>query len=389
MLGAARVLMIALAAALLAAPLAQAQTYSLLYSFKCGLDGAFPYASLVEDATGNLYGTTTRGGTYGGGAVFKLTPGGAQAVLHSFPSTPADGNYPVARLVQDSAGNLYGSTVYGGTYGGGTVFMLTPSGVETILYNFTGGTDGGSPSALVRDTAGNLYGTTAYGGASGAGVVFKVSSSGTETVLHTFMGSPTDGANPAAALVADASGNLYGTTEYGGTDGYGVVFEVTSTGTETVFHNFSGSPDDGKFSVADLIRDTAGNLYGTTSYGGVSNHGTVFELSPSGQETVLLTFSEHSPDGAVPSAGLVRDTSGTLYGTTLQGGSSGCGGLGCGIIFDLSAAGKETVLHKFGGPPADGHFPYGDLVRDSTGNLYGTVYAGGASSCGAVFKAAP
>jgi uncharacterized repeat protein (TIGR03803 family) len=291
-------------------------------------------------------------------------------------------------LARDSSGNLYGTTNQGGIYdqfcllGCGTVFKLGPSGKETVLYRFTGtGGDGVYVSqGLVRDPAGNLFGTTIQGGAQGGGVVFKVDPTGKETILYSFTGS-TDGGNPYGGLVRDAKGNLYGTASSGGSSFNGNVFRVDRTGMETVLYSFAGGTD-GSSPLAGLIRDSAGNLYGTTFFGGAAGFGTVFKVNPQGQETVLYSFTG-APDGYNPLLGsLVRDSAGNLYGTTQTGGSSDFG-----IVFKMDTTGKETVLHSFSG--RDGKIPYGTLARDKAGNLYGTTYAGGRYGGGVVFKIAP
>jgi uncharacterized repeat protein (TIGR03803 family) len=253
-------------------------TFTVLYSFNGGTDGAQPHAGLVRDAAGNLYGTTIRGG--GGsnlGTVFKLDTTGAETVLYSFTGFP-DGAKPRAGLVLDAAGNLYGTTYHGGASDLGTVFRLDTTGAETVLHSFSG-RDGQNPYAgLVRDAAGNFYGTTQNGGGDfAAGTVFKLDTTGKETVLHSFTGG-SDGANPYAGLIRDAAGNFYATTFTGGAYGFGTVFKLDATGNETVLYSFTGGADGGH-SRAGLIRDAAGNLYGTTGLGGAFSLGTVFKLS--------------------------------------------------------------------------------------------------------------
>jgi uncharacterized repeat protein (TIGR03803 family) len=343
-------------------------------------DGAQPYGNLIMDANGNLYGTTAYGGNtsacgpgtsdggYGCGTVFMLTPSGQESVLYAFGTNPNDGFTPQAGLVMDASGNLYGTTAHGGqldgaackgqfTVGCGTVFKVTPSGQESVLYTFCPSegncTDGANPlGGVVFGPDGNLYGTTAYGGISNYGAVFKLSLGGSETVVHTFTSGSGDGKWPLAGVVFDASGNLYGTTDFGGSKDAGTVFEISATGQERLLHSFSG--ENGQFSpAAGLIFDGQGNLYGTTAAGGepgdTGSAGTVFEVTPSGQETVLYTFSGlagvygdvgEGPDGSTPRAGLIFDQSGNLYGTDEYGGTgpgSACiFGLGCGAVFELT-----------------------------------------------------
>jgi uncharacterized repeat protein (TIGR03803 family) len=369
-----------------------APSFMVLDSFTAA-DGAQPLAGLIRDAAGNLYGTTAGGGAHGLGVVFKLGPSGTETVLHSFAGFPTDGGGPNAGLTRDAAGNLYGTTTFGGEDRLGVVFKLSPSGTYTILYRFTGGADGANPYAgLVRDAVGNLYGTTFYGGASNAGVVFKLSPTGTETVLYSFTGGA-DGAYPYAGLIRDAAGNLYGTTAGGGAfRTWGVVFKLGPSGTETVLHSFAG-PTDGGGPTAGLTRDAAGNLYGTTTNGGEGGLGVVFKLRSCGTYTVLHTFTGDG-DGDGPFAGLVRDAAGNLYGTTFRGGPSDNG-----VVFKVSPTGTGynfSVVYTFTGG-ADGGLPYAGLVQDAAGNLYGTTASGGATSgacghfggCGVVFKLTP
>ena len=305
-------------------------TETVLHSFTGAPDGVNPYAGLIRDTAGNLYGTTSAGGAAGHGTVFKLDTTGVETVLHSFTAVP-DGAAPYAGLVRDAAGNLYGTTTSGGA-GYGTVFKLDPTGTETVLHSFDGRGDGGILYAgVIRDTAGNLYGTTLYGGPSGGrGTVFKVDATGAETVLYTFKGVP-DGQNPVAGLIRDTAGNLYGITLSGGFSfGYGTVFKLDATGAETVLYRF-GPPPNGRNPGAGLVRDAAGNLYGTTFAGGTSDFGTVFKLDKTGKWTILHNFAGPPLDGQTPSAGLVRDAAGNLYGTTFVGGT-----FNQGTVFKLS-----------------------------------------------------
>jgi uncharacterized repeat protein (TIGR03803 family) len=263
--------------------------------------------------------------------------------------------------------------------------MLHKDGTETVLYSFTGtGGDGANPyGGLVRDSGGDLYGTTYYGGASGGGTVFEVAANGKETVLYSFSGSP-DGQFPDAGLVRDAAGNLYGTTQVGGASDSGTVFKLSKAGKETVLYNFCSEQNcvDGAGPWAGLVRDAAGNLYGTTVGGGDptcnapwEGCGVVFMLDKTGKQTVLYSFAG-PPDGLSPLAGLIRDEAGNLYGTTIRGGDLKCANdLGCGTVFMLDKTGKETVLHNFCSLHncTDGASPVAGLVRDAKGSLYGTT----------------
>jgi uncharacterized repeat protein (TIGR03803 family) len=387
---------------------AAGQTFSVLHAFAGGTDGAWPMAGLTRDAKGDLYGTTSGGGDascgggQGCGTVFKLTPAGKETVLRRFQAQ----EFPGASLILDSAGNLYSTTSASGTNGFGTVFKLDAAGEETVLHSFSGGTDGASPSAgLIQDSKGNFYGTTYRGGAGccgyGKGVVFKLDPTGHETVLHRFGLPRYDGEQSAAELIRDSAGNLYGTTAFGGGGsscsghGCGVVFRVDPAGKETVLYRFTGG-NDGAEPFAGLVRDSAGNLYGTTYYGGTNDLGVVFKLDRTNKETILHTFTG-PPDGAGPDGALFLDASGNLYGTTSLGGeTSACSvGNGCGTVYQLrhTASGwKETVLYRF--DQGTGTFPMGALIRDPAGNFYGTTYQGGGTGCsgfgcGVVFRLKP
>jgi uncharacterized repeat protein (TIGR03803 family) len=371
--------------------LSQAQTYTekTIYNFTGGANGVEPvFSGVVRDSAGNFYGTTYAGGAHNRGTVWKIDQKGEQTVLHSF-SGP-EGSTPYAGLVLSPAGVLYGTTHEGGTVnatwctnGCGVVFLVNLDGNERTLYRFTGGNDGGSPvGGVIRDSAGNLYGTTEVGGASNYGTVFKVDAAGAETVLHSFAGWPDDGQAPQANLIQDSAGNFYGTTSNGGTAGFGTVFEVEASGLESVLYSFKGETD-GSDPMASLLRDAQGNLYGTTFFGGLGRIGTVFKLDASGNETILHSFNGN--DGAYPEGPLVRDAQDNLYGTALQGGPAANDG---GTIFKITAQGEFSVLWDFAGDP-NGENPAGPLIMDSAGNLYGTTAMGGPTADGSVFKLTP
>ena len=354
----------------LASP-ALAQTLRTLYRFTGGADGSNSYGGLIADAEGNLYGTTAWGGSsycesgLGCGTVFKLDRAGKETVVYSFTGG-TDGATPYAGLISDAEGNLYGTTAYGGSSNYGTVFRLDATGKQTVLHSFNGADGAGVYAGLIRDAERNLYGTTFSGGEFGMGTVFKLDAAGNETVLHSFKGA--DGENPYADLIRDAKGNLYGTTENGGASGYGTVFKLDAAGNETVLHSFKGA--DGEYPTAPLIRDAEGNLYGTTGAGGASNWGTVFKLDAAGNETVLHSFN--FADGGDPFGGrLIRDARGNLYGTTAQGGVSYNG-----TVFKLDPTGDLTVLYSFTGR-RDGGILCAGLIRDAEGNFYSTTFGGG------------
>jgi uncharacterized repeat protein (TIGR03803 family) len=392
--GAALGLAILMVPAILASVWAQAQTQTerVLYSFAGTPDGAHPYAGLVRDTHGNLYGSTIEGGASTYGTVFEVDPAGNETVLYSFTAATEEDALPTG-LARDRQGNLYGTTPGGGSFGHGTVFRVDAAGSQSVLYSFTGTNgDGAVPQAgLVLDPQGNLYGTTEQGGDlancydAGCGTVFELDTTGQETVLYTFTGTAGDGYWPAAdLLVRDAQGNLYGTTSEGGASNYGTVFRVDSAGQETVLHSFTETGGDGAYPETGLIEDAEGNLYGTTIYGGAFGYGMVFKLDPTGEQTVLHSFAGTAGDGIDPAGGLVQDAQGNLYGSTSAGGASGYG-----TVFKVDPAGNETVLYSFKGTGGDGAYPAAGLVLDALGNLYGTTRDGGANGFGMVFKLAP
>jgi uncharacterized repeat protein (TIGR03803 family) len=377
--------------------------FKTLYSFTGGPDGGYSVASLIQDAKGNLYGTTDNGGDsacnygIGCGVVFRLDPATErEVVLHAFTGVP-DGSGPFAGLARDSKGNLYGTTVEGGEtgYSGhsglgdgrGVAFSLDASGKESVLYMFTGADDGANPYAgLIGDGAGSGYGTTSAGGVDACGVVFKLNASGGETVLYSFT-CGADGSVPVAGLIRDAEGNVYGTTSGGGAmedcdgAGCGVVFKLDPNGKETVLHSFTGGSDGAYPGYGRLIRDAQGDLYGTTESGGPGSDGTVFVLDATGKETVLYSFTG-GHDGGYPEGGLVLDTTGNLYGTTESGGPGKNG-----TVYMVDKTGKETVLYSFTGG-ADGAYPVAGLLLGAKGDLYGTT-TGGSQGYGTVFEISP
>ena len=364
---------------------------TVLYAFPGAFEGQYPYYSGVIFASDGeseceLYGATFYGGSKGAGIVYRLDGAGDETVLYSFDLLTKNGfGQPIGGVTRDSEGNLYGTTFIGPTdvgYGNGVLYKLNRAGQATVLHNFTGGVDGGGAyGSVILDSAGNLYGTTNYGGASGAGVVYTVDTSSHQTILYSFTGGP-DGGGPLAGVIRDSAGNLYGTTAGGGAAGAGVVFKIDPTGNETVLYSFTGGPDGGS-PLAAVIRDKAGNLYGTTDTGGASDAGVVFKVDTSGKETVLYSFTGGADGGYPVFAGVLLNSAGNLYGTTAGGGK-----LGAGVVYKIDTSGKETVLYSFTGG-ADGYEPTTGVTLGPKGNLYGTTALGGRTNAGVVFEIKP
>ena len=414
-------LSVAVAAMILVTGAWAASVEKVVHSFTGGNDGIDPAATLAKDAAGNFYGTTVSGGTgalctNGCGTVFELSPvaGGRwkETVLYSF-SGGSDGKNPWGGVILDSKGDLYGTTVAGGSGGSctgdgcGVVFLLSKSGkgwVETVMYNFTGGKDGFGPGgALAFDSVGNLYGTTPDGGkpngcaGQGCGVVYQISpvrgGGWKQTVLHTFTGGADGAVGSLGPLLVDKAGNVFGVAELGGdaSCNCGVVFKLTPVAGKWRFKTldaFKGTPNAG-FPYGGVIADSKGNLYGTTYYAGAYGAGSVFKLTKSAgkfTESVLYSFTGGA-DGSWPTTTLMFDAKSNLYGTTSAGGDSN----GDGVVFKLRKAGgqwNESVVHKFG-RGSDGRIPGYGLVSDKAGNLFGTTAIGGGSGQGVVFQITP
>jgi uncharacterized repeat protein (TIGR03803 family) len=380
-----------------------AQSYQVLHSFTGGSDGGTPvFVQLLGDSAGNLYGTTSAGGTYNSGTIFRLSANGSETVLYNFTGG-SDGASPVSGLIADAAGNFYGTTLNGGhscrgsSNGCGVVYKLDPAGAQSVLYSFLGvqnNSDGALPQdGLLLDFNGNLFGTTSRGGISttdcpnGAGTAFELTPSGnswTETQQYTFLCTATGGSHPYAPLITDFEGDFYGTTTGGGNCGgsgnapCGIVFELIpgpDGWSQNMIYSFSGGTDGAEV-MNSLVRDSDFNLYGATELGGAYGEGTLFRINENAK-TVLHNFG--GADGAYPVGGLIRDAAGNLYGTTSEGGSSHVG-----TVFELDPNGNLTTLHAFAGG-ADGAYPQGTLLL-SQGVLYGTTTKGGSSNQGTVFQ---
>jgi uncharacterized repeat protein (TIGR03803 family) len=369
---------------------AQAARFHLLYTFH-GADGSSPWAAPILDASGNLYGTTHFGGSKERGTVYKLAPDGSETVLSSFEQ-PRSGYAPLAPLWRDANGNLFGTTFQEAKRRkagpGGVLFEISPDGSETVLHHFSphGPAGVALQSGVIGDAQGNLYSIGSFGGEEREGTVFKYAPDGKISVLHAFSKRHHDGMYPIGTMALDAAGNLYGTTERGGAFNAGTVWRIAPDGTESILHSFNAM-DDGETPNGVLL-DAAGNLYGTTSGSANQGDGTVYRLAPDGTETVLHGFSRY-PDGAEPNGGLVADSKGNLYGTTLTGG----GPTNCGTLFEVSPKGDFHVLHTFDAIARrlhNGIQPMGALAIDASGNLYGTTSTGGgkpgAPLYGTVFK---
>jgi len=394
------------------APVAQAQTLSTIHTFTGTPDGATPFQSDLLDIGGTLYGTTGAGGAFGFGTIFKISSTGKETVLYSFTGG-TDGGQPSSGLVRDKSGNVYGTTFNGGDLscvllnlvGCGVVYEFNASGL-TVLYTFTGGADGAWPQGVILDAVGNVYGSTFFGGTSPScplgsnecGVIFELTKQGStwnESVLYNFQGG-TDGGEPNGFISMDRSGNIYGATVIGGNNadcagpGCGVIFKLAKGGQETALYTFTGGADGAGPNGALLIG--AKGLYGTAYAGGdlsCSNNssvgcGVVFKITPAGKETVIYTF-KGTPDAANPSYGFVADSKGNGYNTTIYGGASGVG-----TVFEVTSKGHEKVLYSFTGG-TDGAYPQSGIALDSKGNLFSNTAFGGDASCdcGTVFQIAP
>ena len=368
----------ALGASLLAAGVgAPAQSFTTLVNFNLA-NGANPqFGPPVQGYDGEMYGMTSSGGnttfcpSYGCGTVFKVSTTGVLTSLYDFNVT--HGSEPFGSLALNLDGNFYGTTGGGGINGNGTVFRVTPTGKLTTLFSFNYYVNGAGPFAgLVLGTDGNFYGTTTSGGANGFGTIFRVSPEGKLTILHGF--NYGDGYFVFGTLVQARDGSLYGASYAGGTSGVGTVFKLAPDGTFTVLHNFDNT--DGAYAYGSLIQATDGNFYGTTQTGGAYGQGTVFKITSAGDLTTIHSFNV--TDGANPTAGLIEAADGRFYGTTVAGGSDNLG-----TVFDMTSTGTLRTLHSFDG--SDGSAVYGGLAQSTNGNLYGMTNSGGSYDYGTVF----
>lgn len=354
---------------------ATGSTYTVLHKFLGGAgDGSGSGANVTLDDAGNIYGTTDFGGAHGDGAVFRLAPDGTQTLLYSFAGN--DGSAPDGGVIVMPNGDLYGTAGSGGAGGNGVLFKLKANGKYKVLHDFSA-TDGSFIRGdLIRDKLGNFYGTALFGGVNGDGTVFKFGFDGTFTVLHAFNGS--DGEFPEHGVVSDKDGNLYGVTAFGGADDNGAVYKIAADGTFSTLYSFTGGADGG-FLYGGLDVDADGNLYGSTVDGGANGAGTVFKLSPQGSLTTLYNFTGGA-DGGSPEGDMLL-VGKSLFSVATIGGDAGCQ---CGAVYEVKASGKEKVLHAFTGTDGSG---YSAGVTASHGVLYGTTQSGGTNNNGVVFSA--
>lgn len=351
---------------------APAQTFTKLLDLNC-TSGCGSDSPLVQGVDGNFYGTTTFGGPAGSGSVFKMSAGGTLTTLHNFPHTQT----PLASLVLGMDSAFYGTTVSSDPPPG-TIFRINSNGAFTTLHSFAT-TDGSQPwSPLFLASDGSFYGATLSGGDNDEGALFKITAAAVLTTLHSFNSS--DGSRPHGGLIQASDGNFYGVTEEGGTFDNGTIFRMTPTGAVTTLHSFNYNTDGSRPESA-LVQASSGNLYGTTSSGGLYAFGTVFRITLSGTFSTLYNFCAQSgcPDGGDPFGGLIQATDGNLYGTTVTGGSDGCVNP-CGTIYRITPAGSLTTLHVF--DQTGGASPYGGLMQATNGTFYGTTDLGGSGSNG-------
>ena len=344
-------------------------------------DPEYPYypGLIAQGRDGSIYSTTTQGGTHGQGTVFKISPSGALTVLYNFDGT--HGATPYGGLTLGTDGNFYGTAYAGGLNNVGTIFKITPTGTLTVLYNFKNGTDGAGPwAAPIQGSDGNFYGTTVFAGAYGLGALYKLTPSGVLTTLHSFNGS--QGAYPYGPLMQASNGSFYGQASSGGntSNAVGVVYEITPSGSYTVLYNFDGP--HGASPYSPLIQGSDGNLYGTTQQGGSDLNGVIFKITTAGALTVLHSFGSVTNDGLQPYGGLVLGNDGNFYGTTSEGGPVN----DYGVAFKITPAGAYTILDDFQSSGVDGIQPNATILEHTNGILYGDAYQGGTGSYGTVFS---
>lgn len=375
-----------------------APAYSVIYNFEGfangGHDGSSPVSEVTFDKTGNLYGVTVYGGQFNAGTLFGISANGTYTLLHAFSGddSKTGGSQPEGGVLVSASGDVTGTTSFGGTTNYGTAWLLKSSGAYSVQHDFDGNDD--YPYGTPLSVSGATYGATLYGDPNGTGTIWKLTKKGGFSVIHGFTTADNEAAYPNGGLVQDSDGNLYGTASQGGTSACscGAVFRIAADGSGyKTLYSFTGGTD-GEFPAGALVRDTDGTLYGTTSETFVGYNcdttngcGTLWQLKPNGKFTVLHTFAGGN-DGANP-AGNVLKIGSAIYGTTQYGGAAGCNNFGCGTVYKLSvkAGVKYKVLHKFADGTGDGQRPLAGLARGPEGKLYGTTYEGGKYKNGTVF----
>lgn len=362
----------------------------VIWNFGYGTDGEYLQSAPILGSDGNFYGATQYGGLIDAGAVYSLTAAGSESVVASFAGGTAS-QEPIGALFQASDGNFYGTTYAGGSNNKGTVFKLATDGTITTLWSFGSVADGQFPEGgLVQASDGNFYGTTASGGTTGYGTVFRLTPGGIETVLWNF-GTGSDGYTPKTTFAMGSDGNLYGTTSLGGTNGSGTIIRVTLAGAETVVWNFASSAE-GYLPAPNLIIGSDGNFYGTTEGGGPNGGGTLFKFAAAGTLSVVWAFGAGT-DGNGPWTGVIQGTDGNFYGTTVSGGTiQNCGagdGFGCGTLFRVTPAGEETVLWDFGFGGNGAQVNPLSVVQSSDGSFFGVTSTGGPAAGGTIYKLKP
>jgi uncharacterized repeat protein (TIGR03803 family) len=374
-----------LVAAVLAcvAALAQAQTVSTVYTFTGGTTGAANpnYVTLVQGTSGALYGTSYNGGSKSEGTFFSVTTSGAFTLLYSFGTATKDGTWPTGGLTLGTDGNFYGTTNLGGSSSQGTIFKMTTAGVETILHNFNSATDGAFPfGPPIEASNGDFYGT-ASGGGKDEGLVYQITSTGTYTTIFTFSG--TNGAVPIAPPVQGVDGYLYVVASVGGGEGCGAVAKISTAGVLDNYYSFPCQDGGGGANpIGPLVQAASGNFYSTTEAGGTNGQGTIYQITTGLVATVLYNFGASVTDGADPSSGLLLATDGNYYGSTEAGGTYDDG-----ILFNTSTAGAYDDLYSFNNSANQTQeSPLAPPVQATNGTLYGVTEFGGTDNKGTVYS---
>ncbi len=361
------------AAALAAPPVTEERLHKFEY-----LGGYAPKSTVIQASDGNYYGTTYHGSVKQGGTVYRLTPDGVHTVIHEFDVDGVDGRQPYAGLMQASNGWLYGTTTYGGAFGQGVVFRLSLAGEFEVLDAFSadkGYVGYGSGGALIETPAGRIVGVASYGGRFGSGALYALNTNGLIQTLHSFLPAEVgDAGSLSGGLILGRDGKLYGVSSAGGANDRGVIYRVDAQAAVSIVYSFPGrGPNNASIPLGPLANGPDGSLYGVSSGGGTKNQGTVFRISPSGEVAVLHSFKGYpSAAGWSPVTPLVVDNQGNVFGVTQYGGASATCYL-CGVVYRLSQTGGYQLLHSFAGPPDDGKYPPAGLLHALDGSLVGVT----------------